>query len=387
MSIYLDWNATTPPHPRVLEAMNGVAREAWANPSSVHLAGRTARDRVEGVREQLAELLSLQARDIVFTGGGTEANHLALEGATHLLTTPIEHPSVAAQAERLSERGAKVRFASVSPSGVVTPQAVREGLDELLKGQAVRPGASEEQPKQRVVVAVMAANHETGVLQPLGEIAEIVHERGAHLHVDAVQLLGRGSLGAVRHADSLALASHKIRGPRGIGALAFVCGWTPIPLGRGGAQERGFRPGTVDPIGVAGFGAALGRLAESRQAYDRLRALRDRLEAQLLARSGGTAQIHGTDAPRLPHVCNVSFAGWRGDELVAALDLCGIQISSGSACSAGTAEPSPVIRAMLGDDVARKAVRISMGEETTDDEISALLEALSKVGVISSSGT
>jgi cysteine desulfurase len=331
---------------------------------------------VETVRELLARVLGFDARDVVLTGGGTEANHLALEGATHLVTSRLEHPSVALQAERLAQRGTETVFAQPEASGVLAAEAVEEGLLRVTQGElSPRPG-------ERRVVAVMAANHETGVLQPLERIAEVARRFGAHLHVDAVQLLGRGGLEVLRVADSVSVASHKIRGARGVGALAFICGFVPVPLGRGGSQERGLRPGTIDAAAVAGFGAALARLGESVDAYRRLEPLRDRFEEALLRGSDGTAIVHGREVPRLTHVSNFRLPGWRGDELVAALDLEGVAVSSGSACSAGTSEPSAVILAMLGAEAAIGALRVSLGELTTDEEVDALLAALSRIGAI-----
>lgn len=334
---------------------------------------------MEGVREQLAQVLGFDARDVLFTGGGTEANHLALEGATHLVTSRLEHPSVTAQAEHLAERGTRVHFVQPEVEGVVTAEAIGEALAEAT-GRRTEVAAGE-----RRVVALMAANHETGALQPLEDVAAVARAYGAHLHVDAVQLLGRGTLDALRWADSVSVASHKIRGPRGLGALAFVCGWTPVPLGRGGAQERGLRPGSLDAAALVGFGVALARLGESQANYEALRPERERLERELLLRSRGAVTIHASDVPRMAHVCNVRFPGWRGDELVAALDLEGIAVSSGSACSAGTAEPSAVISAMLGREAAAGALRISMGELTSPDDVDALIAALSRVGAFGSS--
>lgn len=342
--IYLDWNATTPPHPAVLEAMRAAGEWAWANPASVHGRGRQARALVEELREELGAALGVSPRDVVLTSGGTEANNLSLRRATALLTSRLEHPSVVRVAEALEAGGCLVRWLPVPASGRLEPAAVRAACRELPAGGWV---------------AIQAANHETGVLQPLSELAEVVHEAGLKLHVDAVQALGKVDVGSLRAADAVAVASHKIRGPKGIGALAFR-GGPPPPLLVGGSQERGLRPGTVDAIAATGFRKALQLSRTAPERWAGLAALRDDFEATFAEHA-----LANASGPRLPHVSNLSFTGLNGDELVAAVDLLGVQVSSGSACAAGTAEPSPVILAMLGRERARSAVRISLGEETS----------------------
>lgn len=388
MTIYLDWNATSPRHPDVVAAIRRSEDTAWANPSSVHQAGRAARRVVEDTREQLASLLWVSPRDVVFTGGGTEANHLALSGARWLVTTRTEHPSITSQVEALAERGARVELAEVDEEGRVDLPSLDEAMSRCFSDaprQSLDPQQGGLNNLNTPVVAISAVNHETGVIQPVEEIAQMVRARGARLHVDAVQLLGRGSHEILRNVDSLSVAAHKLRGPKGVGALAFACGWTPLPLGRGGAQERGLRPGTIDAAGLAGFSAALARLDESRRGYVHAGNLGRRFSAMLAERGRETA-LHGHGAERLDHVVNFRAQGWKGDELVAALDLAGICVSSGSACSAGTAEPSPVIQAMLGIEAARGAVRISFGEESTESDLDGLGRALERLHVLRSQG-
>ncbi len=358
-AIYLDWNATTPPHPDVLEAMAQAAREAWGNPASTHGVGRRARAKVEDAREKLAEICAVHPRDVLFTSGGTEANNLALASAVGLALSRLEHPSVTRVAEQLESRGVPVEWIDVPANGRLDPEAYAQALERL-------PRAS--------VATLMAANHETGVLQPLEEVALVAHRLGATLHVDAVQALGKLPAEAWRFADSLALAAHKIRGPKGIGALAFRGSKTPKPVLVGGSQERGLRPGTVDPIAASGFLAALERVAEGPARYAKLRVLRDDFERAF----GGAATVNGEGAQRLPHVSSLSFNGLSGDELVAALDLLGVCVSSGSACSAGTTEASTVITAMLGRERARSTVRVSLGETTTEAEIRAATGAFER---------
>jgi cysteine desulfurase len=348
--VYLDWNATTPPHPRAIEAMRAAAEQAWGNPSSVHAAGRRARALIEDAREELGRALGFDPRDVVFTSGGTEANNWAIHSAPALVTSRIEHPSVVFVAEALARDGRPVVWLPVSAGGRIDPEDVRAALRSVPKA---------------ALVALMAANHETGVLQPVAEAAEIAHAHGARLHVDAVQALGKVDRELWSGADSVSVAAHKIRGPKGIGALAFRPGFSPKPLLHGGAQERGLRPGTPDPIAAAGFLAALEEARDGPRKIAPVRELRDRLEREL----GVYGTVNGDRASRLPHVTNLSFHGFRGDELVAALDLLGIRVSSGSACSAGSAEPSPVIEAMLGKERALGAVRISLGSITTEEAI------------------
>jgi cysteine desulfurase len=358
-AIYLDWNATAPPHPEVLQAMARAAHEAWGNPASTHGVGRKARAQVEDAREKLAEICAVNPRDVLFTSGGTEANNLGLASAAGLALSRLEHPSVTRVAEQLEARGVPVQWIDVPASGQLDAEAYRQALERLPSGS---------------VAALMAANHETGVLQPLEEVALVAHALGATLHVDAVQALGKLPPETWRFADSLAVAAHKIRGPKGIGALAFRGSKAPKPVLLGGSQERGLRPGTVDPVAAAGFLAALERAQEGPARYARLSVLRDELEQAFVS----VATLNGQGVARLPHVSNLSFHGLSGDELVAALDLLGVCVSSGSACSAGTTEASTVITAMLGRERARSAVRISLGETTTSTEIHAAIAAFGR---------
>jgi cysteine desulfurase len=357
--IYLDWNATTPLLPAALTAMHEVAQQGWGNPASVHGAGRRARAVLEETREALAQLISVHPRDVLLTSGGTEANNLALHQVVGLTTSRMEHPSVVRVAEALAQRGVPVSWLPVPSEGAVDPDSVAAALRELPSGSAV---------------AVAAVNHETGIVQPIEEVARVAHELGAWLHVDAVQALGKVSVTPLAVADSVAVAAHKIRGPKGIGALAWRGLHAPKPLLLGGSQERGLRPGTQDAALAAGFRVALGWAQGWAARQARLSTLRDQLEAALLRFGERNGQ-----GPRVAHVSNVSFAGWRGAELAAALDLEGVRVSSGSACSAGTSEPSVVIAAMLGPERATQSVRFSLGELTREDEIAQVISVLSRV--------
>jgi cysteine desulfurase len=367
MRVYLDWNATTPPLAEVLDAMHAAARDAWGNPASIHAHGRAARAHVEDARAAVADLAHADPRDVVLTSGGTEANNLALRsafgaGKGTLLVSRLEHPSITRVAEDLARRAiADVRWIRVREDG-------RVDLDDVAR--AIADAAPP------VLVALQAVNHETGVIQPTADAIAIARSRGARVHVDAVQAFGRVD-DVVADADSRSLAAHKIRGPKGIGALVTKPGLRLEPLLLGGAQERGVRPGTVDPIAAAGLAIAARRARISPVKYAAIAELRDALERALTASSKG-ARVNG-EAPRAPHVTNIAFEGWRGAELVAALDLEGISVSSGSACSAGTIEASPVLTAMLGEARAASSLRFSLGEETTRADIEAAIAAVARV--------
>ncbi len=368
LSVYLDWNATTPLADEAREAMVAAMGIGWANPASVHGEGRRARAVVETARHQVAALVGLDARDLVFTSGGTEANNVALRSlvipGSALVLSRIEHPSVVRTATALEAEGALVRWIDPDGSGRIDPAAVERALEEL--GDQAR------------LVSLQAVNHETGVIQPVAEVAQVLSRRAGRrvlLHCDAVQAVGRLAPATWAAADLVTVASHKLRGPKGVGALVTRPGIKLTSLLKGGEQERGIRPGTQDPVALAGFGAAAERTAGGPERYATVARLRDRLEVALLERG---ALRNGAE-PRAPHVTNLSFSGWRGPELCAALDLEGVCVSSGSACSAGTAEPSPVITAMVGRERAAAAVRISLGETSTDDDISSALLAFARV--------
>lgn len=337
------------------------AHDAWANPSSIHAEGRRSSAIIEAAREAVACLASVSPRDVLFTSGATEANNLALAHAPALITSRIEHPSVVRVAEALEARGKRVVWLSVPPSGCIDPEDVERALTDAPEGFAM---------------ALMAVNHETGVVQPVREVIQIVQRRGGRLHVDAAQAAGKVPASAWCAFDTASLGAHKLRGPKGIGALVgrSMRGIEPVVVG--GAQERGLRPGTVDPALAAGFGTAVRRAGDAGvERYAALATLRDKLEA--VAREYG--KVNGAEAPRAPHVSNVSFDGWRGDELAAALDLAGLAVSSGSACSAGTPEPSPVITAMHGSPRAAAAVRFSLGDATTESDVDTAIRVLVRV--------
>ncbi len=365
--VYLDWNATTPPLPSVVAAMAEAARECWGNPSSVHAEGRRARARVEAAREAVASLVGCDPRDVILTSGGTEANNLALRSAFEsgggtLVTSRLEHPSVTRVAEALEAEGrARVRWAFVTRDGTVDLGDVERALGE----GGVR------------LVAVQAVNSETGVVQSVDAVVELAARAGAAVHVDAVQAFGRIEAAAGYGAATCSLASHKMRGPKGIGALVTPPGLPIVPLLRGGSQERGVRPGTVDPVAAAGLEAAALHARSAPRRWAALAPLRDAFERRV-RQLAPAAHVHGAHERRAAHVTNIAFPGWSGPELVAALDLEGVAASSGSACSSGTAEPSPALVAM-GPPEAASSVRFSLGEETTADDVERAIAALARV--------
>ncbi len=365
--VYLDWNATTPPLGEALSAMQAAGLEAWGNPASVHADGRRARRLVEEARWGVAELTGYEARDVVFTSGGTEANNLALRSAFAggrrgvLVLARVEHPSVLRVAEALEREGvARLRYLRVGHGGVV---CLRDLEAALAEGEVAQ-------------VTLQAVNQETGAIQPVAEAIAACHVRGVPLHVDAVQAYGRVPTGFLFGADTQSIASHKLRGPKGIGALVAKPGSRLAAYTFGGAQERGLRPGTVDPLASAGFAAALRHARSGPERYAAVAPLREKLERGLAEISERPLELQA--ASRAPHVATLLFPGFEGPELVAALDLEGVSASSGSACSAGTSEPSPVLAELVGDR-ARAAVRFSLGETTTEADIERTLAALARI--------
>jgi cysteine desulfurase len=358
---YLDWNATGRLRPQAQAAVTA-ALAVTGNPSSVHAAGRAARHLVEAAREQVAALVGVAARDVVFTSGGTEANMLALSPALGevLLVSAIEHPSV-----RCGGRFAAVEEIPVTAAGLVDLAA----LERQLAGRS------------RPLVSLMLANNETGAIQPVAEAAAMVHASGGLIHVDAVQGPGRiacdfNALGA----DLMTLSAHKIGGPQGAGALIRRDGIALDPLIKGGGQERGARAGTENVAGIAGFGAATEAAAcHLAEEAAHMAGLRDRLEAGLRAMASD-AVVFGAEADRLPNTTLFSVPGMKAETAVIAVDLEGVAVSSGAACSSGKVAPSHVLEAMgVPLELARGAIRVSLGYSTTDDEIGAFLKAWAKL--------
>lgn len=356
--IYLDNNASTKLDPEVREAVER-SLDLFGNPSSIHEEGRRARRAVEEARDHVAALIGARPDDIVFTSGGTEANaiaiHSAAEPGCRIVLTAVEHPCVRAAVERLAKTsGVTVTDVAPEPGGSLD-------ADRFL--EAVEPGTR--------LVCVMAASNEYGGLFPVENIARRARARGARVHTDAVQAAGRVPIDVTQwDVDSLALSAHKLHGPKGVGALYTRSGLAVEPLAPGGGQERRRRPGTENTPGIVGFGAAA-RLARQRQRADSsaVSARRDALEAGLLRGAPGARRI-GAEGPRLCNTSAILFEDIPGEALLIRLDLDGLAVSVGSACSSGTTLPSPALMALgLTPEQARKVVRFSLSRLTTDAEI------------------
>lgn len=350
--IYADANATTPPCAAATAALEEALR-SWGNPSSAHGEGRAARTALEKARGEVASRAGVLPKEVVFTSGGSEANALAIFGAYwlpreepfELIVSPVEHSSVADLARFLETRGARVRRVRVDASGRPDPTH----LEELL-GQ-----------KRAHLVSVLAANNETGVLSPIATMADTCHRFEVPFHVDAVQAFGKLPAAVWNRADFLSLSAHKVQGPKGSGALVVRSGKKLAQTTFGGAQETKRRAGTENVLGHGAFGAACASEAGSPERWHQVRTLRERFEARLLA-TEPEAKIFGATADRLPNTTLVRFPGISGEILLTALDLDGIAVSTGSACSSGSLAPSPVLLAMgYPPDQAREALRVSFG--------------------------
>jgi cysteine desulfurase len=374
---YLDHNATSSLRPEARTAMTR-ALEASGNPSSIHTNGRAGRAIVEGARQSVASFVRARPENVIFTSGGTEANGLALWGAvqgamdaeariTRIFVSAIEHDSVLANAAAIAERVPAVRLQTipVTPEGVVDTEALRVQLRE---------------GKGRALVAVMLANNETGVVQPIGEVARLGKEANALLLVDAIQAAGKSDIDfEALGAYYLTLSAHKFGGPQGVGALVVRAGAPLAAEMLGGGQERGHRAGTENVAGIAGFGAAADAIAKTSDSNVRISALRDRFERELKTLSS-EAILFGASSPRLSNTSNFALPGIRAETAVIALDLEGVMVSSGAACSSGKVKPSHVLRAMgVSEDLASCALRVSFGWDSMDTDVDAALAALAKL--------
>jgi cysteine desulfurase len=370
--IYLDHNASTPVRAEVLDAMLPYFREHYGNASSAHAFGQEAKGAIEEARAKVAALVNAAPAEIVFTSGGTESDNMGVFGAAralagkgrHVVVSEIEHEAVRNAAGALEAEGFTVTRVPAMADGRVDPDAV---------AKALRPDT--------VLVSVMAANNETGVLQPVAAIGSLCAERGIAFHTDAVQAAGKIPVDArAWQATYLTIAAHKFYGPKGVGALYVKRGAKTAPLLFGGEHERGRRPGTENVPGIVGMGAAaeLAR-AELDTAPPRMAALRDRLEQGILARVPQVV-VHGAGAPRACNTSHLSFAGAEGEHLLLTLDQKGIACSSGSACKSGSSHPSGVLLSMgVPALVAQAAVRWSVGRATTEAEIDYVLETVPAV--------
>jgi cysteine desulfurase len=373
MRAYFDHNATTPLDPGVLEAVTGTLRDEFGNPSSVHHFGQRAKAVLDGARTAVARLINGEPSEVVFTSGGTEADNFALRGAAealeptgrrHLIATAIEHEAVLVTLKALARRGWTTTLLPVDATGIVSPDAL---------ASAITPDTA--------LVSVMHANNEIGTIQPVAALARIAHEHGSLFHTDAVQSAGKIAVDArALGVDLLSLSAHKFYGPKGAGALWIRRGTRIAAVQTGGKHERSRRAGTENVAGIAGLGAAATlAMAKLQDEAARLGAMRDRLEAAVLAAVPGTA-VNGAITPRVPNTTNISFEGIEAESLLIALDLEGFAVSTGSACSSGTLEPSHVLRAMgLPSHRTQNSIRISLGARNTDAEIDAFLDTLPKV--------
>lgn len=363
---YFDYNATTPIAPEVRQAVVSCLDETYGNASSIHHFGQAAKQRLEMARRQLAALINAKPTEIVFTGGGTEADNMAILGVVraaagpykHVITTAIEHPAVLAPCGQLEREGVAVTRLRVGASGVVDPDDV---------SRALRP--------ETVLVSVMHANNEIGTIQP---VAEIAAKSDVPLHVDGVQALGKIPVDvAALGVDLYSVSAHKLYAPKGVGALYVRKGTKLAPLSFGGHHERDRRPGTENVPGIAGFGAAAEAASRNLSAEAvKISALRDRLERAILDRIPETG-VNGALVSRTPNTANIYFDGIDGEALVIALDLRGFAVSTGSACSSGAVTPSHVLTAIgLSAERARASIRFSLGRFTTTSEVDSLIEAI-----------
>jgi cysteine desulfurase len=368
--IYLDHNATTPPSPAVVDRMAALLREDFGNPSSLHHFGQRAKAALDEARSSVGALIGADPGEIVFTGSGTEGDNLAIRGVAealeptgrrHLIVSAIEHEAVLNTAKALARRGWKVTHLPVGESGIVALDALREAFTD-----------------DTALVSVMHANNEIGTIQPIAELAAVARERRALFHTDAVQSAGKIPIDVkALGVDLLTVSAHKFYGPKGVGAVWIRRGLRLLSPMTGGKQERGRRAGTENVAGIVGMGvaAAQARLKMADEGA-RLAALRDRLEEGILARVTGTA-INGARSPRVPNTTNISFDRTEAESLLIALDLDGIAVSTGSACSSGTLEPSHVLKAMgFPAHRTQNSIRFSLGAANTDADIDRVVAAL-----------
>ena len=373
MRVYFDYNATTPPSPEVVDRVASATRDIFGNASSVHHFGQQAKAALDDARSAVARLIKADPSEVVFTGGGTESNNFAIRGAAeaaeasgrrHLVASAIEHEAVLNTLKALAKKGWRTTLVPVDQTGVVSPDRVREAMTD-----------------DTALVSVMHANNEIGTIQPIAAIAAVAHERGALMHTDAVQTAGKIAIDVrALGVDLLSLSAHKFNGPKGTGVLYIKRGTRMQPILTGGKHERNRRAGTENTPAIAGMGVAALQAAQKLDAEAaRLAPLRDRLEAGILASVSGTA-VNGGASPRMPNTTNISFERVEAESLLIALDLEGIAVSTGSACSSGTLEPSHVLKAM-GFPVHRtqNSLRFSLGLFSTEEDVARVIAALPRL--------
>ena len=370
--IYLDHNATTRLHPEVLRIMEPYLKEQFGNASSSYRLGREAKIALEKSRKKVADCLGAKSQEIIFTGGGTESDNLAIRGTarilrtkgSHIITSGIEHHAVLKTCEDLEKEGFRVTYLPVNADGQVDP-------DDVLKNIG----------KNTILISIMAANNETGVIQPISEIGTIARQKGIIFHTDAVQAVGKISVHVENlSVDLLSVSAHKFHGPKGVGAL-YIRDHTPLsPVLTGGHHEHNLRAGTENIPGIVGLAEALSIATRNQSAtVQTLSNLRDRFESTILRKIDGV-QINGANAPRVPNTSNMSFQFIEGESILLHLDLKGICASSGSACSTESPEPSHVLLAMgVPAHTAQGAIRFSLGKDNTSDEIDYVIETLLEI--------
>jgi cysteine desulfurase len=373
MRVYFDYNATTPLAPEVLEAVVAASRDQFGNASSVHHFGQRAKAALDDARSAVASLIHADPSELVYTSGGTESDNFAIRGAAdalepggrkHLVASAIEHEAVLNTLKALARRGWRTTLIPVDHTGVVDPDRLRELVT-----------------RETALVSVMHANNEIGTIQPIAELAAVAHQSGALMHTDAVQSVGKLPVDVrAMGIDLLSLSAHKFNGPKGAGALWIKRGTRMQPMLTGGKHERNRRAGTENVPALAGMGVAA-RLAMAKLATEaaRVGALRDRLEDGIL-RGVPSTVLNGAPTPRVPNTTNISFDRVEAESLLIALDLEGIAVSTGSACSSGTLEPSHVLRAMgLSPHRTQNSLRFSLGLFSTEEEVDRVVAVLPRI--------
>jgi len=367
--VYMDHSATTPMRREVVDAMAPYLSETYGNASSVHAFGREARCAVEGAREKVASLIGARPDEIIFTGGGTESDNLAVKGVAlanqkrgrHVITCAVEHHAVLNPCAWLEKRGFEVTRLGVDGRGLVSAEELRHALRS-----------------DTTLVSIMLANNEVGVIEPIAQLAAVAHEAGALFHTDAVQACGKVPVSVEDlGVDLLTMSAHKFYGPKGVGALYRREGVRIEPMHHGGHHEKGLRPGTENVPGIVGLAAALElACAEMPKEAERLAALRDRLQEGIFERIEDV-RLNGHPDKRLPHLLNVSVLGVEGESMLLALDANGIAVSTGSACTSGSLEPSHVLTAMgIPPEVAHGSLRFSLGLINTEQDVDYVLECI-----------
>jgi cysteine desulfurase len=368
-TIYFDHNATTPVHPEVLKAMESFYKDEYGNASSLHAKGRVCRQAVENSRHTVASLLGVADEDVIFTGSGTESDNMAIKGVlwankakgNHIITSLVEHSAVLATCKYLEKEGVKVTYLAVDKYGMASPEDLKKAITD-----------------KTVLVTIMHANNEVGTVNPIKELAGVCKEKKVLFHTDAVQSFGKLDIDVeAMQIDLLSLSAHKIYGPKGVGALYIRKGVKIIPLSHGGHHERNLRAGTENVAGIVGLGKAVELAAIDRPAKNkRLAALRDRLYDGL-KKSIDDIYLNGHPSQRLPGTVNISFRFIEGESIMLNLDLAGICVSTGSACTSGTLEPSHVLTAMgIVPELAQGSIRFSLGEGNTAEEVDRCVSVL-----------